>query len=74
MGTGGGGGRVSDDVIDAVIKFMPFVIDDVMAFDTPLVSDDVMLLWPFMEDVMFKGKEEGGGGGMASDGAPSGLR
>lgn len=63
---------------------MPFVIDDVMPTDDviPLVIDDVM---PLVTDdvsdggregilIFWRGRDEGGGGGIASEGAPSGFR
>lgn len=77
-----------DDVI--TLGDMLLVIDDVIEFGAMLlfmelvmsltdVTDDVMTLegTPFAIEVMeVSGSEEGGigGGGMASDGAPSGFR
>lgn len=71
--TSGGGGRISDDVIAS-----PFDIGD-----TPFID---VLMTPLNDDVMEAGgggaggtmgvmaSVEGGGGGMDSEGAPSGLR
>lgn len=75
----GGGGIISDDDItsplvnddvksrgDMPFDVMPLVIEDVMDD----VIDDGMLGW--LMDC--KGREDGGGGGIASEGAPSGFR
>lgn len=72
----GGGGITNEDDITS-----PLVSDVVI----PLVGDTPLGVTPFIDDVIepigvagwrmdCKGREEGGGGGMDSDGAPSGLR
>lgn len=67
----GGGGIMSDDDITS----LPLVKDDVIShgdipFDKPFVSDDVMDAGWWID---CKARVDGGGGGMASDGAPSGF-
>lgn len=71
----GGGGMINDEDMTS-----PFVNDDVMSRgDTPFdmipfviedVIDDVILGW-FID---CNAREDGGGGGIASEGAPSGFR
>lgn len=66
-------------VIEVVIA-LPLVSDVVITFDEMLLANDGVIVGPFIVVkplidvvVVFKANEQGGGGGIDSEGAPSGF-